>query len=359
MAYTSGTCTDQFDLLGKIQSFLSDNGWKINQYAADTMTYFESYSEGSSNAKRLHASKNGHYLNFRSSSGASVIEDFIYDRRYGIAFNMSSGYSSSLNWDKQPGGPLRTSTSKSLASYVYADASSSYRMFLWDSPFTLLIYIKKSSTRYEQLFFGEVSPKYGTWDGGEVFLSSYPASHDNSDLGDTSFLSTHFYANYSGLTITNGGYSMKGALNITTPGVVPSSNAWPQQLATDTPDDIFIPFVGLPTSYAITSYEPTYRREWLFLSDMHGPLLQALPSAFSGPLPLFPIQPGIKRAGTTRISLLGELPYMKITAVEPANMEKVFQWGGNNYIVLPLGSPATTTYGNHLNPCVAVLYEGA
>ena len=360
MAYTSGTCTDQFDILGKIQSFLSDNGWAINQYTADTMTYYENYTEKSSNARRLHASKNGHYLNFRSSSGACTIEDYGPYQRYGITFNMSTGFSSSLNWDKQPGAPIRTSTGKAIASYLYLEASAAYRIFLWDNPFTLLVYIKKSSTSYDQIYFGEISPKYGSWDGGDVFLSDNIINTEKGTNDGMSFLSTYIYAStYYGITVSPSNHVMKGALHITTTGIVPSGNPWPQQHSADTADDIFVPFVGFPTSYALIDNEPTIRREWLFLSDMHGPLLQALPSAFSGPLPLFPIQPGIKRAGTSRISLLGELPYMKITAVEPANMEKVFQWGGNNYIVLPLGSPATTTYGNYLNPCVAVLYEGA
>jgi hypothetical protein len=327
MAYTEGTCTDQFDLLGKIRIFLSDNGWTINLYATDTLTYYTYSQEKSSSAKRLHAAKNGLYLNFRSHQGTMPSEAFPGSFHTGIAYNVSTGFNQSSNWDKQPGSPTLSINGLAVAAMLSFSSAASYRMFLWDSPFTLFVYLKISNTTFAQMYFGTVSPKYGGWSGGDLFLSS----------------TRQATANYAGSFLNpSPGYYI-GSLNITDAGIVPSGNPWPT--SGEGTDNVIFPSLCVGT----TSSADTAN------TSMLGPLLAAMPSAFAAPMTLLPIQPAIRRAGTSRVSLLGELPYMKLTTCAIADMETVVSYGGSNYIILPVCIP---TAGN-VNPCVAVLYEGS
>ena len=356
MHYVQGTCTDQFDLLGNIENFFSDNGWTVNSYTADIKTYNASYAEGSLNAKRLHVTNGTQYLNYRSTSGAIPIQAVGY-RHYGIDFNMGSGYSSTLAWDEQPGVPTYRPNGYALASHLYLNGAASYHMWLFDSPFTFFLYIKYSTTSFGQLYLGTMSTKYGSWDGGNLFLSSCGVNASAAASAE-SFLGRPFTiaaANYP-YPVSAGGY-FRGALNLTTSGVISSGNTWPTHLgisgtASDN-DPYFIPFVGWPQSfgYSVTKNQNT------LLSDMNSCLLQALPAAFMSPTILLPIQPALWRdSGLSRYSLLGELSHMKITAGPASLQEQVITYAGTQYILLPLGTPTTNTYGNYINPFLAVEY---
>jgi hypothetical protein len=359
MAYAEGTCTDQFDLLGKIKNFFSDNGWTVNSYTADIQTYSPSYVEGSPNAKRLHVTNGTQYLNFRSTSGAMPIQAVGY-RHYGIDFNMGSGYSSALAWDEQAGVPTYRPNGYALASHLYLNGAASYRMWLLDSPFTFFLYIKYSTTSFGQLYFGTISTKYGSWDGGDLFLSSCGVNA-SAAASPESFLGRPFtiYAGNYSYPSSTGGY-FRGALHLTTPGAVSSGNLWPTHLVvSDTAtnnDPYFIPFVGWPQSFGYASD----KNQYTLLSDMNSCLLQALPAAFTSPIILLPIQPALWRdSSLSRFSFLGELSHMKITAGPTSLAEQIVTYADTKYILLPMGTPTTNTYGNYINPLLAVEYEGA
>jgi len=355
MAYSEGTATDQFDLLGKIKLFFEDEGWTIESYVTDTSTYQPTWTEGSSNAKRLHVSKSGRCLNFRSTYSAAIIPNYT-SRRWGIGFNMGTAYDPSKGWADQPGVARILSLDTEAPAYCWCNGAISYRMFLWDSPFTFLVHIKHSSTMFSQIYFGEISSKYGAWDGGDVFLSSW--GENASDLTYTvngkSFLGPEFSTDGS----SSGYYD--GALKITTSGIVGSGNPWPTRgphtYSVDSADSLFIPFMGHAASHGTSDVR---RYEWLS-NTLGDSLLQAMPSSFMSPIVLLSIQPAIIRSSSPlRYSLLGEFPHMKITAGPLSLQWQIVTYGGTQYILLPMGTPVTYSQGCYINPLLAVEYEGS
>ncbi|MGD9610456.1 MAG: hypothetical protein AB7U59_13690 [Desulfovibrionaceae bacterium] len=359
MSYTEGTASDQFDLLGKIKLFLEDNSWIINSYVTDTTTCDTNFPEKSTSAKRLHASKNNHYINFRSTQFAAITVNNMGGAGYGIGFNVSTGYDSSKKVLNQPGRPSVYDLGMELYSFCFVNGAVSYKMFLFDSPFTFLVYIKYSSTMFGQIYFAEIDTKYGSWDGGNIFLSSWDTSQTASSYSSLfgSFLSHNTYFSSVGSL----GSTFKGAINITTTGAIPSGNTWPTRgvprigsalgsSTTASADNLFIPFMGWPESFGNSSSRSTS----YLMNDLNSSLLQCLPAAFTSPLVLLPIQPALSGC-----SLLGEIPYMKITAGPTSLQEQIVTYAGKRYILLPLGTPATYSNGNYINPLLAVEYEGA
>lgn len=358
MAYTEGTATDQFDLLGKIKLFLEDNGWTIESYVADTSTYNSGATEGSANAKRLHASKSGRCLNFRSTSAAAIIPTYT-GRRYGIGFSLGTAYDSSKGWANQTGVARILSSSLECPAFCWCNGAVSYRMFLWDSPFMLLIYLKHSSTFFSQMYFGTISPKYGTWVGGDIFLSSWTNSIQSTDASYTSH-GASFLSSSEGFSSDGSiGMPFNGALNLSTSGIVSSGNTWPTRGTPDggsASDSLVIPCLGQPMSHGSSSDKTHY----YLANNAMDTLLQAMPSAFMSPICLLPIQPALIRSlATLRCSLLGELPHMKLTAGPTTLAEQIVTYADTEYILLPLGTPATYTSGNYINPLLAVEYEGS
>lgn len=362
MDYRSGSAADQHDLLAKIKILLQDNGWTINKYSDDDSTYRSDREEQSGDAKRLHATNGTQYLNFRSTEGANACPIYV-ERQYGILCNMGSGYSSD-SWCEQPGVPSQRDTGNQAAANLYLNGACSYELFYFDDPFTLLVCVTYSAGIYGQLYFGTIPTKYGAWTGGDIFLSSTEANQvfydDFAKYGDfrQSFLSPKInYVDFHYWKITSvGNFSFKGALNLTAPtGILPTGCAWATHGGydgTDYADDLLVPFVGFPTAYNNGSAANTS----LYCNDMHGPLFQSMPPAVPGPLLALPIQPGIYRDSTSRISLLGELPHLKITCLPPEAVGATYTVGGTTYKIVPLGSPAINSTHTYVNPMLAVEY---
>lgn len=338
MAYTEGTATDQFDLLGKIKLFLEDNGWTTASYTTDSTN-----SEQSSSAKRLHIYKNGRYLNFRSTLGGYIINMYNI-QRWGIGFNIGTGYNSSSPWGYQPGV---TSFGNPMQNILYVNSSVSYKMFLWDSPFTFFVHIQNSSIVFGQMYFGEISPKYGSWDGGTIFLSNLSAvtatgeSYASAGSRDGVFIDS---ASFTSPTTD----LFKGAINITTSGVIPNSYTW-ATYGTFQSDSLSIYSLLVPSLLS----SPTLGENDNNLANR---LLLSMPPSFNTPIILLPIQPALVRDQTNyRYSLLGELPYMKITRGSSSLSGSVVTYGGTKYILLPIGYSSTDAY----QLFVAVEYEGS
>jgi hypothetical protein len=346
MAYTEGTASDQFDLLGKIKLFLEDNGWTTAMYASDSTGVGTTPTEVGSNAKRLHIHKNGKYLNFRSTQQGNITHMGSSYYRWGIGFNIGTGFDANATWGAQPGVATTASSNGTyLQSMLYLNSSVSYRMFLWDSPFTFFIYIKNSSTAFGQMYFGEIYPKYGAWDGGTVFLSNHSYVQDYwSESEAISRARSNFFINSGNFTSYDTS-SLIGAANI----ISIDSHPWPMCgggfYGGYKSNNFFKP--SLLTSIDASTND--YNNNHLLR------LLAAMPSAFNVPIILLPIQPVLIRSQSTyKYSFLGEFPYMKLTMGGPSLIESVVTYGGKKYILLPMGY---TTYANRV--LLAVEYEGA
>lgn len=358
MAYAEGTATDQFDLLGKIYLFLSSNGY-TTLFVSDSSTYSTGALEGSSSSKRLHAYKDSRSLNFRSTSGAAIIPTYT-QRRYGIGFNLGTSYNETLGWANQAGVTRILSSSLETPAFCWCNGAVSYKMFLWDDPFTFLVYIKHSETMLSQIYFSEISTKYGSWDGGNIFLSSWDNSSNsiNSSYSvlNSSFLSPNLSFNTTGSV---GGY-FTGALKFETTGVISSGNTWATRGTPndgDSADALFLPYCGWPMSHGSSITSKSY--EYLANGYMDC-LLHSLPAAFTSPIVLLPIQPALIRSTSTlRCSLLGELPYLKMTAGPTSLQEQIVTYDGAQYMLLQLGIPLAYSNGNYINTFLAVEYEGS
>jgi hypothetical protein len=100
MAYQTGTATDVNDLLDKYRLFAAAQGWTVNRWV----------TVGA--GRELCISKGSAYFNFRSYHNESMlVNGGTTANKYGICLNGSDGFNAGLAWDRQPGYPVRGSTS--------------------------------------------------------------------------------------------------------------------------------------------------------------------------------------------------------------------------------------------------------
>ena len=100
MAYETGTSSSVVDLLDKFRLFAIAQGWTANRWA----------TVGS--GRELCIQKGGAYFNFRAwNNETMLVNGSNSGSKYGITLNGSDGYSGAAAWDRQPGYPVRGSTS--------------------------------------------------------------------------------------------------------------------------------------------------------------------------------------------------------------------------------------------------------
>lgn len=100
MAYETGTSSSVVDLLDKFRLFAIAQGWTANRWA----------TVGS--GRELCIQKGAAYFNFRAWNNETMLVNGANTAsKYGITLNGSDGYSGAAAWDRQPGYPVRGSTS--------------------------------------------------------------------------------------------------------------------------------------------------------------------------------------------------------------------------------------------------------
>lgn len=100
MAYETGTSSSVVDLLDKFRLFAIAQGWTANRWA----------TVGS--GRELCIQKGAAYFNFRAwNNETMLVNGSSSGSKYGITLNGSDGYSGAAAWDRQPGYPVRGSTS--------------------------------------------------------------------------------------------------------------------------------------------------------------------------------------------------------------------------------------------------------
>lgn len=99
MAYETGTANNINDLLDKFRLFAISQGWTANRWVT------------AGSGRELCIQKGSAFFNFRSvNNETTIINGSSGSGRFGLSLNGSDGFSSGAAWDRQPGYPLRTSS---------------------------------------------------------------------------------------------------------------------------------------------------------------------------------------------------------------------------------------------------------
>lgn len=164
-AYSTGTATDPTDLLSKLATFLSGQGWTIDANATDGA------------GKRVHAHKGSDYVNLRSAINEAVWPGLSGSAGYGIALYMGTGYSGASGWAAQAGGPVKSGGTDLVgaAMELGSGAITAYHFFD-DGSDNIVVVVERSGGIFTHLGFGRSMTKSGTWTGGPYFFSAKAGS---------------------------------------------------------------------------------------------------------------------------------------------------------------------------------------
>ncbi|YP_001294541.1 structural protein [Pseudomonas phage M6] len=182
MAYETGSATGPNDMLIKLRDFAAAQGWTVNRDVA------------AGSGRELCLSKGASYVNLRSYQNETITINGSYTSgRYGIAINGSDGYSAGATWDRQPGYPLRTSTSggdqahANLPLPIYFGPFPSYHLFAPDSK-TIYLELEVASTIFQRLGFGALDLFNSAAPGGGRFFYATGGEHPATTTGNSTWL---------------------------------------------------------------------------------------------------------------------------------------------------------------------------
>ncbi|XAO53903.1 hypothetical protein [Pseudomonas phage Max] len=171
MAYETGSATGPNDMLIKLRDFAAAQGWTVNRDVA------------AGSGRELCLSKGTAYFNLRSYQNETiVINGSSQSGKYGIAINGSDSYAGGSAWDRQPGYPLRTSSSggdqghANLPLPIYFGPFPSYHLFAPDSK-TIYLELEVASTIFQRLGFGSLDLFNPAAPGGGRFFYATGGNH--------------------------------------------------------------------------------------------------------------------------------------------------------------------------------------
>lgn len=349
MPYQMGVANDQYDLIDKLRLFLIENGWTVNLYADDASSYYTYSWSQSQQGKRLHVSRNGRFLNFRAATRATVYSKYSTSawspttvdgfsqwptQFTGIAFYRSTGFDATKSWDSQPGNTSWTPdiTKTMGAGCRLIGAVPSYRFFLLNDPFMLLVAIEYEVGKFRHMLMCDLQ-KYGDFVGGELHAGPTSMGTPNTaggwngvPLGD----------NYTG--DTSSGYDCA----IRAVGLGPNGSDW----CRGRPDSYANNLVKLPLKDA----SPT---EILNAGDFDFAMLACMPSNYTGIVPLVPLRLACYYTNGTEVRLLGEVPGLKVTR-SGYKTGDIITMGADRWMVVPLQATPVSSPAVHF----AVPYDG-
>lgn len=186
MAYQTGTATGPEDLLDKLFTFASSNGWTINESTTGT---------------RAHFNRNNIYVGFYYTS--SILK--IYPAR---------GYSSSTEPNAQPNAAYTDTLSDTTTGCIVNQMTGPYDAYwFFESDTYLHVVVNTSNNIYRHFGFGEIVQS-GNIIGGEYFYGHYhdqAASKIDQPLYDSH--SHPFAGNSNGLQLRYSGSWFYGRKN--------------------------------------------------------------------------------------------------------------------------------------------------
>lgn len=182
MAYETGTSSSVVDLLDKFRLFAIAQGWTANRWA----------TVGS--GRELCIQKGAAYFNFRAwNNETMLVNGSSSSSKYGITLNGSDGYSGAAAWDRQPGYPVRGSTSGGDQAHVLfplvitTGPFPAYHFFAPDSK-TLFAEVEISTGIFLRFGCGSLDLFNPAAPGGGRFCYSTGGSHVTNSTATSSWL---------------------------------------------------------------------------------------------------------------------------------------------------------------------------
>lgn len=194
MAYETGTSSSVVDLLDKFRLFAIAQGWSVNRWAA------------AGSGRELCIQKGASYFNFRAwNNETMLVNGSNSSGKYGITLNGSDGYSGSAAWDRQPGYPVRGSTSGGDQAHVLfplvitTGPFPAYHFFAPDSK-TLFAEVEISTGIFLRFGCGSLDLFNPAAPGGGRFCYSTGGAHVTDRTSSNQWL---------GADADNSGYAME------------------------------------------------------------------------------------------------------------------------------------------------------
>lgn len=191
MAYETGTSSSVVDLLDKFRLFAIAQGWTANRWA----------TVGS--GRELCIQKGAAYFNFRAwNKETMLVNGSSSSSKYGITLNGSDGYSGAAAWDRQPGYPVRGSTSGGDQAHVLfplvitTGPFPAYHFFAPDSK-TLFAEVEISTNIFLRFGCGSLDLFNPAAPGGGRFCYSTGGSHVTNSTSSSSWLGADADSSYA------------------------------------------------------------------------------------------------------------------------------------------------------------------
>lgn len=162
---STGTATDNVDLLQKLVAWLVDRGYTSNK------------SESNNGGWRAHLNKGSVYVNICASVHSTVNtwhSQFSPTNAFALNLYIGTGYSSAEGWKDQPGGPTQNGTSYTVGSCAVTGPGNitSYQ-FIDDGNNNIFVIIERAPGIFRSLYWGSLV-KVGLWTGGNYFGGNSP-----------------------------------------------------------------------------------------------------------------------------------------------------------------------------------------
>lgn len=172
MAYENSTAADISDLMTKLSTFATANGWTLNESGSD----------------RRFLSKNNVYVSFRWAT-TSPTAVAIYQAT-GYAAGPAPGSQANDSGNGYVPGTFNDANVKTSRYVPMTNSSMTYWFFENDaSPAYIHVVVTldgTASNKFAHFGFGELT-KQGTWTGGEYAYGQYvPTSNQGNDIANTS-----------------------------------------------------------------------------------------------------------------------------------------------------------------------------
>lgn len=320
MAYTKVTPSSLSDLMVQLDAWLQTQGWTEHFLAEDL--YSGRSASPCTEGRRLHMSKGGIYVNFRTMDAGfptSVYQNnATYAFRYAFGCNISSGFNASARTLEQPGAPLDANGAPTAAfCYDLQNINSAYFFSL--GTFVAVV-VEAPTGTWQPLILGDMLPYYTIapcrFFAGPRFSYNCPSAtqlvgykgflgRDNNGLGRTMVWGNiegtgakwYIDGSTTGLTVTNMG-------SLATPLVT--------NLEASTTSNMDRGTLQTELEYLLRASNPTFTQ------------LQ----------PIWPVSMAIFDGDTIRP--FGELPYVRLLRMENVTPETILEIGSTQYILLPL-----------------------
>ena len=190
MAYETGTATNPIDLLQKLVTFLTANGWTLDSSVADGTGW------------RAHLHRGGDFINLKSTTGAVNPWGFTpapapTASSAALHLYMGTGWNGAANWNLQAGAPIGNGVAFTVGCSMPlpTGAITSYHFFADASGDNIVVVVEKTTNIFADLGWGVSLTKAGSWTGGPYFFGSlYGYSFANTSTtkqGTQNGLSAH------------------------------------------------------------------------------------------------------------------------------------------------------------------------